>query len=195
MRRPARPRGFTLVELMVVVALVGVLATLGIALLRDQPRALDIASQLSAKIGESSRKAVAAGAVRGDVLEALGARIPANHARTRVVIDVGVTGGTLSLERLEESPLPASTASWVQLSSSTVHHAVSIRGYRAGASLTEGALAPPTPLAAGSSLQVRCYPDGSCDGLVIYLASDRGTRKARVVVMPLGGSPLTFDGW
>ena len=45
-----RPRGFTLTELLVVVAIVGVLATLGTALLYSNPRPVDAASQVSSKL-------------------------------------------------------------------------------------------------------------------------------------------------
>lgn len=193
--RRRRPRGFTLVELMIAVLLVGVLSTAAIALLRSSPRAIDVASQLSAKISEASRKAVAGGSVRDDVLVALGSSVPANQARTLVSITVGATGGgTVSVAQLEEDPLPANTASWVTLSSTTLHRAVTLDGFRTGATLTS-VTAPETALAAGATLEIRCYPDGSCDGMVIYTSSTRGARKARVVVMPLGGSPLTFDSW
>ena len=188
--RPARAAGFTLTELMIVVALVGVLTTLGIYLMRAKPRASDVASQLSSKIAEASRKAVATGAVRSDVATAL-----ASTARTRAVISVAARGGTIALERLEEDPAPADTASWVTLSVETLHPSITISGYKASADLTGGATAPDVALAAGASLEVRCYPDGRCDGMTIYLASDGGRRKARVVVMPLGGSPATFATW
>jgi prepilin-type N-terminal cleavage/methylation domain-containing protein len=193
-RRVTRTDGVTLIEMMLVLALVGVLATMGFALLNSKPRAMDVAAQLSAKIAEASRKAIAGGAVRADVLEALGSGVPRNQARTMVTINVGDGGGSIALARLEEDPLPASTASWVTSSVALVNQAVTISGFRTGATLTGGATSPETALAPGASLEVRCYPDGSCDGMVIYTAGHQGGR-ARVVVMPLGGSPLTLPGW
>jgi prepilin-type N-terminal cleavage/methylation domain-containing protein len=185
----ARQRGFTLTEMMVVVAIIGVLAALGTALLRNAPRPVDAASQMSSKLSEASRKAVGAGSVRADVAAALG-----SIARTRVRFTITDNIVGLSLQRLEEDPSPSTTASWVELSSVTLHRTVRLVGYSAAADLTGGG-APAVALGNGDSLEVRCNPDGSCDGMTIYLTDEKARRPARLVVLPLGGTPMTFDRW
>jgi hypothetical protein len=132
--------------------------------------------------------------VREDVVDALGAHDPANRARTKVVITVAAGGGTVEIDRLEEHPLPDDGADWVELSTSALDHSVTIAGFTSPATLTT-ATAPATALGAGSTLEVRCYADGRCDGLTLYLEGERGQRNARVAVMPLGGSPVTLEGW
>lgn len=184
-----RARGFTLTELMLVVAIVGVLAALGTAMLRSTPRASDGASQISSKLAETSRKAVAGGAVRGEVAAALG-----STARTRARFDVTSGGVVVTVERLEEDPAPATSASWVALSSITLHQVLRLAGYTPTADLTGGGT-PTVPLGTGGSFEVQCHPGGTCDGVTIYLTDAKGRSKARIVVLPLGGTPMTFDRW
>lgn len=185
-----RERGFTLTEMMVVVAIVGILAALGTALLRNAPRPVDAASQVSSKLAEASRKAVNGGTVRADVATAL-----SSQARTRVRFTIDANVVTLTLARLEEDPEPSPTATWLDLSSVTLHHSIRLAGYTPSADLTGGATGPSVALGSGDSLEVRCNPDGSCDGITIYLTDEKARRKARLVVLPLGGTPMTFDRW
>ena len=86
---------------------------------------------MSSKLSEASRKAVGAGSVRADVAAALG-----SIARTRVRFTITDNIVGLSLQRLEEDPSPATTASWVELSSVTLHRTVRLAGYSAAADLT-----------------------------------------------------------
>ena len=191
-RRP--PRGFTLTELLIVVAIIGVLVTLGVALLNPNPRPMDAASQVSAKLAETSRRATSGGSVRGNVAANLG-----STARTRARFTIG-TGASadlvrMSVQRLEEDPAPAATASWVETSAITLHKSIRLAGYTASADLNGGATAPAVALGPGDSLEVRCHPGGTCDGITIYLTDARARRKARIVVLPLGGTPMTFERW
>ena len=188
-RARARQGGFTLVELITVVAIIGVLVTLSVNMLKAKPRAIDLALDVSTRLAEASRKAVAAGAVRSDV-----ALAQASAARTHVLITVGVGGGgTMTTERLEEDDLPSSGATWLELVTVTLPKSIRVAGVRAAADLS--GLGIETASVAGDEIEIKCYPDGRCDGRTIYLESTDQRRKARVAVLPLGGTPITFDSW
>ena len=196
-RPTPRRRGFTLTEIMVVVAIVGILTTLGLSYLRARPRPIDVASALSARIAEASRKAVTLGAVRADVTDNLGIR----H-RTRILIQVAARGGSLAVERLEEHPPGDPGADWVRLATHPIDPAVIVAGSRDAPELSGGTSTPGTPLAPGATLELQCFADGRCvragttdGGMTLYLAATQGRRQARVVVLPLGGAPVTFDAW
>lgn len=184
-----RSRGFTLTELMITLAIVGVLSFVAMTLLRSNPQPADIASQVSNKLAETSRKAVAGGGVRSEVVTALGSR-----ARTRAVFTPTSAGLNITIDRLEEDPPPATSANWIELSSTTLHPSVRLAGYTASAILTSGGT-PAVTVANGTSFEMTCNPDGTCSGITIYLDAAKGVRKARVVVLPLGGTPMTFDRW
>jgi prepilin-type N-terminal cleavage/methylation domain-containing protein len=187
--RRDRRRGFTLTEIMVTLAIVGVLAALAVTLLRPDPQPLDIASQVSSKLAETSRKAISGGGVRSGVVAALGSK-----ARARAVFASTPAGVTLTVDRLEEDPAPATSASWIELSSVTLHPSITLVGYTPSAVLADGGT-PAVSVASAGSLELRCNPDGTCDATTLYLSDRKGVRRARVVVLPLGGTPMTFDRW
>jgi prepilin-type N-terminal cleavage/methylation domain-containing protein len=184
-----RQRGFTLTELLVTLALVGVLTTLAVAVVRSSPQPVDVASQVSSKLAETSRKAITYGSVRGDVAAALGSK-----ARTRAVFIVSPTGVAIGIDRLEEDAFPAASAQWIPMSTTTVHRDVVLRGYTTAAMLSNGTN-PAVTVGSTGQFEVYCRPDGTCDGITIYLASKNGAKKARVVMLPLGGTPMTFPSW
>ncbi|HUQ02362.1 MAG TPA: type II secretion system protein [Kofleriaceae bacterium] len=184
-----RERGFTLTELLITVALIGVLTTLAVAVVRSSPQPVDVASQVSSKLAETSRKAITYGSVRGDVAAALGSK-----SRTRAVFTSSATGVTIGIDRLEEAAFPSASATWIPMSTARVHRDVTLRGYTASAMLSNGTT-PAVTLGTTGRFEVYCRPDGTCDGITIYLVNKNGAKKARVVMLPLGGTPMTFPSW
>ena len=193
---PTRPlgrgrpvRGFTLIELLIVVAMVGVLVVAGWSYLRPDPRPIDAADQLSTMVSEASRRAVSGGAVRANVATALGVT-----ARTRITIEGG-SPAILSLERLEEDPSPTSTdAAWVELRRVALSKRVVLAGYSETPTVSATA-GPTTTLGTGATKSIYCEANGRCTGIMVYFAAARGARRARMVLLPLGGTPVTFTSW
>ncbi len=193
-RRPRPPghhprRAFTLVELLIVVAMVGVLVVAAWSYLRPDPRPIDAADQLSTMVSEASRRAVSGGAVRANVATALGVT-----ARTRIIIEGG-SPVILSLERLEEDPTPTSTsASWIELRRVALSKQIVLAGYTDTPTVS-GTTGPDTALGSGATKEIYCSANGRCTGVMVYFSAAHGPRRARMVLLPLGGSPITFASW
>lgn len=164
MRR--REGGFTLTEMMVVVAMIAILAALAVSRFDTAPRAGDAAATMAALIRETARKAVG------------------SNSPTRLVITNG-DQITFSVERLVEEP-----ETWTVLGTRTLPKGLEASGYTDLAVLDDGA----TPAVTLGTAEIRCYPDGVCAGATVYFQGRRGDR-ARVAVLPLGGAPITYRTW
>jgi prepilin-type N-terminal cleavage/methylation domain-containing protein len=181
--------GFTLVELMIVVAIVSTLVGAAYVYTREDPQPIDGAESCALFLSDASQRAVTGGAVRANVAQALGVT-----ARTRVIFEGG-SPGVLSLERLEENPAPTSTsASWVEVRRMRLPKAIVMAGWTETPTLSATA-GPANSLVSGGNRDLYCEPDGRCTGGMIYFRNAKDTRRARCVVLPLGGTPITFRTW
>ncbi len=194
--------GFTLTEVMVVVAVIGIATTLGIVYVHPQAKTLDIANRVGDVVHETSRNAVALGAVRPDVVTALiaaGNAPSVARARTRLSAS-GASGAviTFKIEKLVEDPLPATTAQWIQIQTYTTDATI------AGISWATGTGSNAT-LAAGlstswSAFHAYCAPDGSCQPVTLFFQNLRdqsvsANYRARLSILPLGGAIYTRADW
>lgn len=187
-----RQYGLTLVELMAVVAIMGILLAVASVSVMKDPTARDISHRISGMVGEAARKAISGGPMTPVAIAAEG-----TSARTRVRM-YGVAGNqTVITERYDDT-----SAAWELISKYNVADNVDVVGFRIAAELNNGAT-PNFALGGGDQVHLECFPDGSClpnepgsTGLTVYLREiDNPDRDARLVVLPLGGMPLVFGSW
>jgi prepilin-type N-terminal cleavage/methylation domain-containing protein len=199
-----RQAGFTLTELMVVVAIIGVLVTIALVYLRPRVRPIDVATRFGDLVREASRRAVALGPVRADVASALG------KARTEIVAVPSGPTVTFTLYRLEEAPLGTATGTWVAIESYTTDtHVVvdswapDVVDHTSSKLATDwSAWAPPPPNllpTPAPRTPLQCRPDGICDACTVFfqaaIASPTYEQFARISIMPLGGAVMTSPNW
>ena len=187
--RDRAQRGLTLIELMVVVVIVGVLMVVAVLALRSNPNVDDVTRRIAAMLREASRKAVAGGTVRADVITATG---ESDRSRLLIVTDTTTGLQAVTVERLQEDTLPG-TASWVVLQRFDVPEGIEIAGHDDAPRINTGT--SPSVLDSPEH-EIRCRPTGECDPHTLFVHDlVVQQRRARVVVMPLNASPLVFSGW
>ncbi len=196
-----REGGFTLTELMVVVAIIGVMVTMAIVYMRPQVRPIDVATRVGDLVHEGSRRAVALGPVRPDVATALGSK-----ARTQILAAVSGTTVTFTLYRLLEAPVGTPSGTWIPLESYAVHaNVLAVKWAPGVGDKTLSGMSTTWDTVTGLVLQ--CKPDGTCDPRTLFFqnvipgpdcqaaTAPLNDQCAKISVMPLGGAITTRADW
>lgn len=186
-------RGFSLIELMVVVTIIGVLATIGAVTMTTDPEVEDEAQKIAALVNEAARQAISGGPVDPEVSQST-----LINARGRLRMIDDPTDPYLMIERFEEPAPPLFQAAWVERKRVYLGRGVRVGGWRPEAALEAGS--SPTfvgPFGEHDGPQTECNPDGTCSPMTMYLQdAKRPQRQARVVVLQLNGMMTqVFSGW
>jgi prepilin-type N-terminal cleavage/methylation domain-containing protein len=195
-----RAAGFTLTELMVVVSIIGILATMAIVYMRPHSRPVDVAGRFGDFVHEANRRAIALGPVRADVATALGSK-----NRTRIVVsavtatNLGFTAAFTMSRLVEAAPAANPPATWVPIATYTTDLFTLPDTWAPGVGSKAQLLAAGTLSNDWGAFQLACRPDGTCDPRTLFFqaATNVPTRDqfARVSVLPIGGAITTRTDW
>ncbi len=185
MRQARSPQaGFTLTELMVVVAIIAVLAAIAGPSLDTPADVASSARTVSSSIGEGARLAVSRGSVAPTVAAA-----ESLTARTRITISQNPPHPVRLEVRVETG---ATTSGWQLVSQTTLARDLVIVGDDTAARISPGN----TPIALTSNVVIDCQPSGQCRPTTLYIARGAASRNPhRIVVLPLAAAPQVLKGW
>ena len=178
-----RERGFTLTELMIVVAIIGVLTTLVVVSVRGDPRPMDAAAKVAQLVEEASRTAVSRG------FDPTLAAADGTRRRTRIIASGNPV--ELTAEVLDDV---GGAPTWTRLDSYTFPKNLISGGY----AMQVGTYSTVTPSTSWAGFELSCFPDGTCTAATLFFRSDRGTaveQYARVSVLPLGAATFVRNTW
>lgn len=194
-------QGFSLIEMMVAMAIISILVTTAVAAMDTEPDAEDVAHLLANKMNEGVRQAIAAGALPPEFVTATGM-----DGRIQMQIVTDPQGNQfLLISRLSldeySSPVIDDTGQIY------IPGGVEIVGYDYSAVTVPTGSDPPNPLGPSNLVTLYARSDGSIfpydiytgdryDAATLFLQSKSNPGdRARVVVLPLGGVPLVLSGW
>ena len=195
--RNSGQRGMTLVELMVVVAILSVLSAAAVVTINPTLRLKDQANLVAQRIAEAARLAIRNGPGPEEIITnpVFTSDITSRSlfsARSRLLIDKDANDRVFMSVQLREATPGLETdftetrSSWL---SADVHGNV---GFQRDSTVNPAGYTYSTT---SLPLEILCYPDGRCESATVYLQNTDENEFVRITNLNIQGTPLVFSGW